>query len=134
MELGILQETKLPDGINNRGSSGYSVVATDALIQHHGRFAVFYWSEPHLAVEAIHQFGTNVVGFQLATGERRWYIVGCYLAPDDTLMIESIVSALKEKYQGAKLLATGYFNTKLLKPEGDWREEEIAATLAAEGL
>ena len=31
-------------------------------------------------VEAVQQFGPNSVGFQLATGERRWYIVGCYLA------------------------------------------------------
>ena len=30
MDLGILQETKLTDGIYTRGSAGYSVIATDA--------------------------------------------------------------------------------------------------------
>ena len=30
MDLGILQETKITDGIYNRGSAGYSVIATDA--------------------------------------------------------------------------------------------------------
>ena len=29
MDLGILKETKLTDGIYTRGSAGYSVVATD---------------------------------------------------------------------------------------------------------
>ena len=30
MDLGILQETKLTDGIYTRGLAGYSVIATDA--------------------------------------------------------------------------------------------------------
>ena len=32
MDMGILQETKLTDGIYTRGSAGYSVIATDAPI------------------------------------------------------------------------------------------------------
>ena len=62
--------------------------------------AVFYRPAPHLAVEDVHQFGPSIVGFQLATGEQRWYIVGCYLAPDNTLTIESIFTALKEPPDG----------------------------------
>ena len=38
-------------------------------------------------VEAVQQFGTNIVGFQLVTVEQRWYIFGCYFAPDDTSTI-----------------------------------------------
>ena len=95
---------------------------------------MFYLPEPNFAVEAVHQFGNNVVGFQLATGERHWYIVGCYLAPNDTSMIEIVVAALKERPRGVKLLVSGDFNAKLLEPEGDWRGEDIAATLATEVL
>ena len=84
MDLGIFQENKLMDGVYTRGSSGYSVVATDELIQHRGGVAVFYRPSPRYAVEAVHQFGPNVVGFQLAIGERRWYVIRCYLAPDNT--------------------------------------------------
>ena len=40
IDLGILQETKLTDGIYTRGLAGYSVVATDAPIQHHGGVAI----------------------------------------------------------------------------------------------
>ena len=95
MDLVIFQETKFTDRIYTRESAGYSVVAEDAPSQHCGGVTVFKRTAPHFAVEAIQQFGTHVVGFQLATGERRWYIVGCYLAPDDTLTIESVVAALK---------------------------------------
>ena len=46
MDLGILQKTKLMDGIYTRGSSGYSVIATDAPSQHRGGVTLFYHSEP----------------------------------------------------------------------------------------
>ena len=75
MDLGILQETKLTDGIYTRGSFGYSVIATDAPSRHRGGVALFYRSEPHFMVEAVEKFGPNVLDFQLATGARRWYIV-----------------------------------------------------------
>ena len=42
MDLCIYQETKVSSGIYNRGSAGYSVVATDAPGRHHGRVAVFH--------------------------------------------------------------------------------------------
>ena len=86
MDLVIFQETKVTYGIYTRGSAGYSV---------DGRGAVFHRPALNFVVEAVQQFGPNVVDFQLATGARWWYIVGCYLAPDDTSKIESVVAALK---------------------------------------
>ena len=62
------------------------------------------------------QFGLNAVGFQMATGARRWYIIGCYLSPDDTSTIESVVAALKEQPRGAALMVAGYLNTTLTEP------------------
>ena len=95
MDLGIFQETKVTDGIYTCRLAGYSVVVTDAPSRHHGGVAVFHWPAPHFAVEAVQQFGPKVVGLQLATGRRRWYIVGCYLSPNNTSTIESVVVALK---------------------------------------
>ena len=92
--------------------------------------AVFNRLAPHFAVEAVQQFGPNDVGFQMVTGERCWYIVGCYLAPDDTAMIESVVATLKERPRGAELLVTGDFKINLLEPEGDRMGEDIAAAMA----
>ena len=76
MDLRIFQETKVTYGIYTRRSDGYSAVAKDAPIRHRGGVAVFHRPAPHFAVEAVQQFRPNIVGFQLATGERRWYIMG----------------------------------------------------------
>ena len=84
--------------------------------------------------EAIQKFGPNVVGLQLVTGTRRWYIVGCYLAPDDTSTIERFDEALKERPKEAKLLVAGDLNANLAEKEGDRRGDNIAAALATEGL
>ena len=70
MDLGIFQETKLTDGIYTHRSAGYSVVATDAPSRHRGGVAVLHQPAPHFAVEAVQQFGPNVIGFQLVTGAR----------------------------------------------------------------
>ena len=79
--MGILQETKLTSGVYICGSAGYNVLATDAPSQHRGGAALFYRPSPLFAVEAIREYGLNVMRFELATGARRWYIIGCYLAP-----------------------------------------------------
>ena len=134
MDLGILQETKLTYGIYTRGSVGYSVVATDAPSRHRGGIAIFYRSEAHFAVEAVEKFGPNIIGFQLATGARRWYIVGVYLAPDDTETMERVIEAIRSRPRGAELLVAGDFNVDLVTPEGGRRAEDIATTLATEVL
>ena len=85
-------------------------------------------------VEAVEKFGPNVIGFQLATGARRWYIVGVYLAPEDTTTMERVSEAIQSKPRGAELLVVGDFNVDLASPEGDRREEYIATSLATEGL
>ena len=106
----------MTDRIYTRGSAGYSVVATDAPSRHRGGVAVFHRPAPHFAVEAVHKFGPNVVRFQLVMGAQLWYVVVCYLAPDDTLMIERVVEALKERPKGAELLVAGDMNANLADP------------------
>ena len=134
MDLGIFQETKPTDGIYTRGSARYSVVATDASSRHRDGVEIFQLPAPHFVVEEVQQFGPNVIGFQLVTGARRWCIVGCYLAPDDTSTIERFVEALRERPKEAELLVEGDLNINFAAPEGDRREEDIAATLTTEGL
>ena len=134
MELGIFQETKLTDGIYTRGLDGYSVVATDAPSRQRGGVSIFHLPAPHFAVEAVQQFGPNVIGFQLTTGARLWYTMGCYLAPDDTSTIKRVVEALRESPKGAELLVTGYLKINFADTEGDRREEDITTTFAIDGL
>ena len=68
MDLGILQETKLTDGVYTRGSAGYNVIATDAPSRHRGGVALFYRPTPHFVVEVVERCGPNVMVFQVATG------------------------------------------------------------------
>ena len=60
--------------------------------------------------------------------------MGCYLAHDDTLTIERVVEALRERPNGAELLVAVDLNINFAAPEGDRREEDIMATLATKGL
>ena len=96
--------------------AGYSFVATEAPSRHHGGVAIFHRPATHVAVEAVRKYGPNVIGFQLATGARQCYIVGCYLARDDTSMIERVFEALRDRQKGAELLVKGDLNTNLTAP------------------
>ena len=82
----------------------------------------------------MEKFGPNVISFQLATGARRWYIVGVYLASNDTSTMEKVIEALRSRPRGAELLMGGAFNVNLATPEGYRRAEDIAKTLATKGL
>ena len=70
----------------------------------------------------------------MATGAQRWYIIGCYLAPNDTSTIESVVAAIKERPRGTTLIVAGDLNSTLADPENDGRGTEIAAALTEAGL
>ena len=65
---------------------------------------------------------------------RRWYIVGCYLAPDDALIIKGVVAAIGKRPWGAALMVVGYFNTTLVEPEECEQDEGVVAYLEEEGL
>ena len=77
IDLGVFQETKCTYGIYTRESAGYRIVATDAPSRHRGVVALFYRPLPLFAVEDVREYGPNVLSFEVATGGRRWYIIGC---------------------------------------------------------
>ena len=113
MDLGIFQEKKCTDGIYSRETAVYRVVATDTSSQHRGGVALFYRPSPLFAVEAVREYGTNVMSFEVVTGARRWYIIGCYLAPDATETIERVVTALVDRPKGTALIVAGDLSTDL---------------------
>ena len=100
MDLGIFHETKCKDGIYTRESAGYRVVATDAPSRHRGGVALLYRPSPLFVVEPVREYGPNVMSFEVATGARRWYSIGCYLAPENTSTIECVVAALRDRPKG----------------------------------
>ena len=97
LDMGILQETKITDGVYNRVSAGYRVVATDAPSRHRDGIAMFYREGAGFAVEEVRQYGPNVLSVEVVSGRRQWFIVGCYIAPDDAHTIERVVTALVDQ-------------------------------------
>ena len=122
LDLGIFRETKLTGRVYTYESARYRIIAADVLSRHCGRVAVFLWPSLRYMVKAIQQFGTNFVGFQLSMGGWQWYMIRCYLPPNDTLTIGIFVAALKERPRGSKLLVAGYLNANLDHPKGDQKE------------
>ena len=72
--------------------------------------------------------------FQVTTGERRWHIVGVYVAPDDEVTTETVIAAIGQKPPGAELMVAGDFNVDILAPERNRRAENIATDLATVGV
>ena len=129
MDLGIFQETKCTDWIYTHESAGYRVVATDQPSRHRGGVALFYRPLPLFKVEAIREYGPNILSLEVATGARWWYIIGCYLAPNDSEMIDWIVTALGDRLKGTALIVAGDLNTILGDAESDRRGSEIATAM-----
>ena len=95
MDLGILQETKIINGVYTRGSASYKVIATDAPSRHRGGVALFYRLTPRFVVEVVERCGPNLMVWQVVTEEKRWYIVGAYIAPADKGTMETVVKVIR---------------------------------------
>jgi hypothetical protein len=93
VDLGIFQETKITDGIYTRLSSGYSVVASNALSVHQGGIALFWRPNKSYEVKDWRVRGPNVLSFVIVTGGARFYAVGCYIPPKDLSTLATIVQA-----------------------------------------
>ena len=106
--------------------AGYSVVATSALIQHCDGVALFYRDSPNFSVEVIRQFSANVIACQLATGEWRWYIVGCYLTLVERVTIQDVEAAMKECPRGMEIVVTGDLNADLERTVATERLEDLS--------
>ena len=80
--------------------------------------AVFYMDAPHLHVELLQQHRTNMLSFQVAPGGRCWFIVGCYLSPDDKFTTGRVFAVISQRSCRAALVVARDFNTDLAAPEG----------------
>ena len=102
--------------------------------RHRGEVALFYRPSPLFEVEAIQEYVPNVLSFEVATGARRWYIIGCYLALDDAETIERVVTALGDQPKDTALIVAGDLNTDLGDAENNRRGSEIAAAMTEAGV
>ena len=125
VDIAIIQETKLTGCIYTRFSSGYTVVATDAPSAHQGGIALCVRENDIFEVEETKIWHPNVLSFELVTGVDRYFVVGCYIPPDDLVPLDHIKTAWKECPKGCKPLLVGDMNIDLEYPR-DERDEKVA--------
>ena len=63
VDVVVMQETKLIDGVYTRESSGFWVMGTEALSAQHGGVAVFYHEAEHFSIEELRLNGLDVIIF-----------------------------------------------------------------------
>ena len=107
-DIGFFQETKLTNGIYTHISAGSMVVRTLGPITHHGGVTLLYWHSPRFVVEAICQFGANIITCQLERGRGCWYIIRCNLVPVDRATIWDVETAMNERPRGVEFISVGY--------------------------
>ena len=79
-------------------------------------------------VEAEKQWHANVMSIHVVTGNTRYYIVGCYLPPDNLHSLEFVKKAWSQRRSGAIPLLIGDFNVDLDSPNNS-RADIIAEQL-----
>ena len=110
MGIGILQETKLMEGIYTRQSYGYSVWATDAESKHQGDIAVAWRWEKGWQLKGM----TNYGSFMLTTVWKLWYVVGAYIPPNDQPAVHRVEQALARCPARTEILLVGDLNARIV--------------------
>ena len=90
VDCGVLLETKLTKGVYTRWSSGYNVRSTHAPSKWQGGISLFWRASETYEVEEVEIHGSNVLTFQLVSGATRWYIIGCYIPPNDLTTLTQV--------------------------------------------
>ena len=82
----------------------------------------------------MQQHGPNVLILQVVSRGQWWFIVGCYIVPNDAATIERAVTSISQCPRRAALMVAGDFSTDLATLEEINHGEEIAASVATSGL
>ena len=109
-------------------------MVSEALSAHISGVAVLLSEAEHLYVEALHHHGTNIASFNLLSSSQWWYILGCYLDPENALTIEDVVVAIIQWPCRSAFMVTGNLNANLAASEGHAWDEVITSALSTAGL
>ena len=123
VDIGFLQETKLTDDTFTPQFSqcgGYKISATNAPSKHQGGVA-FCWRKKSnmFIVKEEKKWHPNVMTIHVVTRKIRYYIVGCYLPPDDLETLEYVKKAWEQRPTDATPLLMGDINVDLDNPESE---------------
>jgi hypothetical protein len=76
-------------------------------------------------VEDWHIQGPKVLSFMIVTGSQRFYVLGCYIPPNNLCTLPQVEQAPNKCPKGHTLLLIGDLNINLPVPQ-DERDEWIA--------
>ena len=133
VDCGVFLETKLTDDVYTRWSSGYNVLSTRAPSKWQGGISLFWRASETYEIEEVEMRGPNVLSFQLVSGATRWYIVGCYIPPNDLTTLTHVEQAWQACPRGCLPILLGDLNVNLAAPR-DERDETIAEQVDAMAL
>ncbi len=128
--LAVLTKTKLVNNRHPKTASGYSVMCSKVVSGHQGGVALM-WKEddPKFEVESVlFNIGPNIVTFQLATGDKRFYVIGIYAPPNCIKGVDDLRRAWDACPLGCKLIVLGDLNINFGFPQNE-REEVIVDLL-----
>ena len=128
--LAVLTETKLVDDRHPKTASRYAIMCSKAVSGHQGGVALMWKEEdPKFEVESVlFSNGPNIVTFQVATGDERFYVIRIYIPPDCNKGVDDLRAAWDACLQGCKPDVLGDLNINFGFP-WDKREEVIVDLL-----
>jgi hypothetical protein len=128
VDLGVFLETKLMGGIYTWNLIGYSVITSNAPSAHQGWISFFWWQTKHTR-SRTGACRPNVLSFVIVIGSQCFYVMGCYIPPNDLpTLVPQVKQALIECPKGHTPLLLGNLNIKLCTPWVE-RDERIAEVL-----
>ena len=128
VDFAFIQETKITDGIYpSRTEGGYNVISTNGFSSSKGGVALMWRRREYFEVENQKEWNNNVMTAQIRAGQFKYYIVGCYLPPDDSALdiFEHVKEAWAACPKGFSPLLLGDLNLDVDFPKDNGRDNQI---------
>jgi hypothetical protein len=123
----------LTEGVYTRWSSGHNVRSTHAPSDWQGGISLFWRTSGTYEIEEVELRGPNVLSFQLVSGTARWYIIGCYIPPNDLTTLTHVDEAWWACPNGCLSILLGDLNINLDAPRNE-RDDTITEQVDAMSL
>jgi len=116
-------ETKITNDRYTRLASSYKILASKAASHNQGGIALL-WKENYLGfeVESAKLLLPNLLTFLLVTGNERFYCMGVYTPPTDTMGVEDLRAAWEACPEGCMPLILGDLNNNFGEPQNEGDE------------
>ena len=128
VDFAFIQETKITDGIYpSRTEGGYNVISTNGFSSSKGGVALMWRRREYFEVKNQKEWNNNVMTAQIRAGQFKYYIVGCYLPPDDSALdiFEHVKKAWAACPKGFSPLLLCDLNIDVDNPKDNGRDNQI---------